>query len=719
MKKRWITLILIAIFMIAGAKTAYAEENNEQEEEFEPAEDDYDQYRNNGTEWDGVVEGAKYAVNGKEQVELGANYEKRRANISEYMSKLFTDGDRLALYLRPSMDIDSQNEEIIKLANTITDSITDEYEKVKAIHDWVSQNIYYDKDGTGKDYYSYAIDTDGERIFDNVGDEIYSQNASYVLKVRKAVCEGYTNLTVALLRAIGIPANLHSGYSNGGLGWGPHAWTVAYIRDTNEWIILDTTFDSGNTYINGKYVEDDMRTTYFDPTTDNFAKDHYLFYPLFINDHGANIDEAERYGAKVDFTRTDLYFYFKDEYVSKYSKREYSRGIGIWDKQYLRFETYSSWVSSNPEVATVNQYGEITAHEYGTTTISLAYLDEGKIASFVLHVEPREIGIWCSPILKIGESYSTIISQRSDESVELNRKYYTWSSSNEKVATVDKNGKVTAVGKGTAEITVKSLDGKESAVMETEVYPVLTGIKLTKETVTMKDNETFKLNYKCIPADVYRNSYLFEFDVADEKILYLENYGDYATLTGLKKGSTTVTLNVLQYDENGDEKLIFSDSCKVTVKEANRYKISFKANGGTAVKSVTVKENSTISNVPSNPTKKNYTFTGWYKDSKYVEKWDFKQDKVTKNITLYAGWQISNPCYVTYYTEMDNIYKSLVFYSSTTAVKGNIIKAPKTPTKKGYTFIGWYDKNNNKKWDFKTNRVSGSIILVAKFKKHD
>lgn len=39
----------------------------------------------------------------------------------------------------------------------------------------------------------------------------------------------------------------------------------------------------------------------------------------------------------------------------------------------------------------------------------------------------------------------------------------TWTSSNKKVATVDKNGKVKALKKGTATITVKTASGKKAA----------------------------------------------------------------------------------------------------------------------------------------------------------------------------------------------------------------------------------------------------------------
>lgn len=75
---------------------------------------------------------------------------------------------------------------------------------------------------------------------------------------------------------------------------------------------------------------------------------------------------------------------------------------------------------------------------------------------------------------------------------------------------------------------------------------------------------------------------------------------------------------------------------------------------------------------------------------------------------------------VTYYTQLDNAYKSLIYYAKETVEKGSKLKGPKTPTKKGYTFVGWYDDPNPsyaKKWDFKKDKVTESTILVARFKK--
>ncbi len=68
--------------------------------------------------------------------------------------------------------------------------------------------------------------------------------------------------------------------------------------------------------------------------------------------------------------------------------------------------------------------------------------------------------------------------------------------------------------------------------------------------------------------------------------------------------------------------------------EVKEYTVTFNSEGGSSVKSQTVKENETASK-PSDPTKEGYTFKGWYLDG---AEYNFSS-KVTKNITLTAKWE--------------------------------------------------------------------------------
>ena len=68
------------------------------------------------------------------------------------------------------------------------------------------------------------------------------------------------------------------------------------------------------------------------------------------------------------------------------------------------------------------------------------------------------------------------------------------------------------------------------------------------------------------------------------------------------------------------------------------YTITYNANGGTTPTSTqSILEGNKIATPPT-PTRTDYTFQGWYRDSACTQLWDFGFDKVNSNITLYAKW---------------------------------------------------------------------------------
>ena len=150
-------------------------------------------------------------------------------------------GSIMSSALSASDLIQKDNPNIKNLAKEITNGIDDEYEKIKNVHAWVARNIYYDKDS----YVSQRhVNKDNSAVGTRVG--------------QKGVCRGYTNLTAALLRSLGIPAVPLSVYTLGGIkdgGWNSpenkdasanHIIPVARIK--NRWLIMDPTWDSPNNY---------------------------------------------------------------------------------------------------------------------------------------------------------------------------------------------------------------------------------------------------------------------------------------------------------------------------------------------------------------------------------------------------------------------------------------------------------------------------------------
>lgn len=67
-----------------------------------------------------------------------------------------------------------------------------------------------------------------------------------------------------------------------------------------------------------------------------------------------------------------------------------------------------------------------------------------------------------------------------------------------------------------------------------------------------------------------------------------------------------------------------------------KYTVSFDTDGGSTVESQTVITGNKATKPAVNPTKKGYNFKGWYKDSAHSNEFDFENDTITDNTTIYA-----------------------------------------------------------------------------------
>jgi hypothetical protein len=118
------------------------------------------------------------------------------------------------------------------------------------------------------------------------------------------------------------------------------------------------------------------------------------------------------------------------------------------------------WHSNNPSIATVDEYGWVTAVAQGTTIIEVITECGAKTARCVVTVTQSVESIALSKnsiTLLIGASETltaTILpAAATDKSV-------TWNSSNTSIATIDAGGRVTARARGTATITATTVNGK-------------------------------------------------------------------------------------------------------------------------------------------------------------------------------------------------------------------------------------------------------------------
>ena len=139
-----------------------------------------------------------------------------------------------------------------------------------------------------------------------------------------------------------------------------------------------------------------------------------------------------------------------------------------------------TWSSNNTAVASVDQNGKVTGVSAGTATITVTTQDGNKTATCTVTVPDPS----ADPVAVTGVSLnktSTSLTVGSSETLtatvapaNATNQAITWSSNNTAVATVNQNGKVTAVAAGTATITVTTQDGNKTATCTVTVSAAVT-----------------------------------------------------------------------------------------------------------------------------------------------------------------------------------------------------------------------------------------------------
>ena len=122
--------------------------------------------------------------------------------------------------------------------------------------------------------------------------------------------------------------------------------------------------------------------------------------------------------------------------------------------------------------------------------------------------------------------------------INATNKRLTWKSSNTKVATIDKNGKVKALKVGNATITATSTDGSNvSAQCKIKVVQRVTKIKLNKSIINLsKKGKTAKLKATVLPNNAYNKSVTWKSN--NTKVVTVDRNGKIKATTN--KGTTYV-----------------------------------------------------------------------------------------------------------------------------------------------------------------------------------
>ena len=218
-----------------------------------------------------------------------------------------------------------------------------------------------------------------------------------------------------------------------------------------------------------------------------------------------------------------------------------------------------TWKSSNAAIASVDANGKVTGVKAGEATITVTTEDGGKTATCKVTVSDKEIKVTGVKLNKsetsllVGGNETLTATVLPEDATNQN---VTWKSDKPEIATVDANGKVTAVKVGEATITVTTEDGGKTATCKVTVSD--TEIKVTGVTLNKTETSIFVGGSETLTATVAPA------DATNKKVTWKSSNAAVASVdangkvTGVKAGEATITVTT----EDGGK----TATCKVTVK---------------------------------------------------------------------------------------------------------------------------------------------------------
>jgi len=173
-------------------------------------------------EFDNKYVNFKIPSNGEFTYELVAEIETQSLIYQMQDYNIGSVDDKVSEFLKRSEKIESDSTQILTLtknklySNSFFENLTDTIF-------WVNDYVKYAEGAEFNQYY------------------LSQKSAVDTLIEKKGVCDEFSNLAAAMLRAKGIPTRLAIGLSFDGHEWGNHAWLEVY-HNTFGWIPSDPTF---------------------------------------------------------------------------------------------------------------------------------------------------------------------------------------------------------------------------------------------------------------------------------------------------------------------------------------------------------------------------------------------------------------------------------------------------------------------------------------------
>ena len=464
--------------------------------------------------------------------------------------------------------------------------------------------------------------------------------------------------------------------SSGNIDWEAFKKTFKWFNDTTKNITLS---DNANKFV-----------WFIKKISENSTSGYKNIYNVLM-EHSDNLNLLE---SNFGYKKID-YIYLNDG-----NNRLNNQTLKINTNKKFKFKTVIStdsteagvtFKSSDTSIASVDDFGEVTALKPGVATITAySFFEQNVSATVTINVLTNE---------------KTIQYQTNNTDINIEN---TVAGVNEKIVlpSINMPG-YTFTGWYSDSLLTKKVGNGGSNYNIVDDAVLYAGWSKNKYTIsfnsnggTILSNKIYNYNEKINNIEIpSREGYIFSDWYTDSKYLTKFNY------------ITMPSMNLILYAKW----------------EKQKYSITFNSNGGTFVNYISAYYNDIISE-PQQPTKSGYVFAGWYSDKNFSKKYNFVA-MGSKNIVLYAKWNKiyennnSNSKKSINSKQNQEIY-NINFESNggnsvadIQSISGVKLIEPTSPIKDGYIFAGWYvDKALNIKYNFDTN-VTNNFTLYAKWEK--
>ena len=222
------------------------------------------------------------------------------------------------------------------------------------------------------------------------------------------------------------------------------------------------------------------------------------------------------------------------------------------------------WATSDADIASVDNKGNVTALKTGTATITVSLINGNFTAQCKVTVSSTVSGV------SLDKTSLSIIEGKTDILVatilpnDATNKEVKWTSDNESVAKVSPNGEITAIRPGSATITVTTTDQSKTAQCKVTVTPVVSGVTLNKTSLSITEGKTDMLVATILPNDATNKEVTWTSD--NKSVAKVSSNGE---ITAIKPGIATITVTTTDQNKTAH--------CKVTVTSSKN--INYKPYG--------------------------------------------------------------------------------------------------------------------------------------------